>query len=52
MESPATLPVKEARSAVVVVPILAPIVTGSIEPKERSPAPAIGTKRLVVIELD
>ena len=50
--SPAPLPVSAAKRAVVVVPILAPKVTGKIEARVRSPEPAIGTSSDVVIELD
>ena len=52
MARPALLPVRAAKRAVVVVPILAPNVTGRIEARVRSPEPAIGTRRDVVIELD
>ena len=52
MARPATLPVKAARRAVAVVPILAPIVTGRMDSKVKTPAPAIGTSNEVVIELD
>ena len=41
-----------ARSAVTVVPMLAPIVIGNACPSVSSPAPASGTSSDVVIELD
>jgi hypothetical protein len=42
---------RAARIAVTVVPMLAPIVYGKICTKVKSPAPAIGTAKEVVIEL-
>ena len=52
MANPAGFPAKAANKAVVVVPILAPTVTGNTERKLSSPDPAIGTNSEVVIELD
>jgi len=42
---------KEARIAVVVVPMFAPIVIGNMDSTVKSPAPVKGTKSDVVIEL-
>lgn len=52
MARPATLPVSAANKAVAVVPILAPMVTGSTDSIVKRPAPAIGTRSEVVMELD
>ena len=49
---PAALPVRAASIAVAVVPIFAPIVTGNIAGRLKTPAPAMGTKSDVVMELD
>jgi len=46
----ATVPVKAAKSAVTVVPILAPKVNGNIFCNVNTPAPAKGTTREVVID--
>jgi len=49
---PALFPARAAMSAVMVVPILAPIVSGKACSSVMIPAPSSGTRRDVVIELD
>ena len=45
-----TVPVRAANKAVTVVPIFAPNVKGNICRRERTPAPANGTTKDVVID--